>query len=124
MEEKELTKADLLGMKNPPPKKVTVAGVGTVYVRIMNPDEKDAYEISAYNKNKPAFRSGLLARTLCDKDGNRMFSDDPAELVAVGSIISPILVERAFNAARKINAFSEKDIQELEKNSDGDLQDA
>ena len=123
--EKEFTAADYIALIDPPPKKVVIKDVGVFYVRVMSIDERDDYELSVYDKSKLTFgkvRAGLLVKTVCDSAGKRLFEDAGTE--TFGRIMSPALVEKLFAAARKINWFSEKDIQELEKNSESDLQDA
>jgi len=122
--EKEFAQADFIALIDPLPKKVVLKDVGVFYVRVMSIDERDDYELSVYDKGKSTFgkvRTGLLVRTVCDSKGQRLFDDSTTE--TFGKIASPALIEKLFIVARKINWFSEKDIQELEKNSESDLQD-
>jgi hypothetical protein len=124
--EKEFTKADFIELMKPKPKKVAIKDIGTFYLRTMTVNERDAYELSVYDKGKSSFgniRAGILVRTICDANGQRLFSDDPAEIESFGNVASPALIEKLFTIARKINWFSEQDIQELEKNSESDPQD-
>jgi hypothetical protein len=119
MDEKVLTKGDIVNVKDIQVKKVNVPEWGgSIFIKVMSGTEKDAFELAAYDKKSPVFgkiRAGLCARCICDADGNRMFSDDPAEIESLGNR-SGVALERIFDAARKLNKMSEKEIEELEKN--------
>jgi hypothetical protein len=87
----DLTIADIIGaddlniltVKVPEWKKDGEAG--TVYLRLMTVGERDAYEcewLANKEKGVPNFRSKFLARCLCVKDGNRIFTDAQVEQLA------------------------------------------
>lgn len=96
---------------------------GRVFVRTMRGDERDEFEgrESEYRKQhakgSPAamrgFRGRLLVFTVCNEDGELMFKPEQAE--ALGKKSSAI-VSKLFDVAAKLNGFTEKDVEELEKN--------
>jgi hypothetical protein len=110
----DLTKDAILGASDLNVLKVHVKEWGgDVYVRVMTVGERDAYECEwLANKDKGVqnFRSKFLARCLCDKDGNRLFTDGEIDKLAGKSIA---VVDRLFNRAMKHNAMSMEDVTEL-----------
>lgn len=56
------------------------------------------------------FRAGLVAMSIIDGDGNRLFTD--ADVEALGRKSSKAL-QRVFNVCQELSAFSEEDIAEL-----------
>lgn len=60
-------------------------------------------------------RARLVVRCLVDDKGKRLFTDD--EVAAVGSL-SASSMQKLFNACRKLNAITDDDVKELEKNSE------
>jgi hypothetical protein len=120
--EKVLTKGDIVGvMKKVQVKKIPVPEWGgEIFVKVMTASENDSFELAAYDKKSPTFgkiRAGLCVRCICDEQGNRLFSDDPGEIESLGEG-NGNAIERIFDAARKLNKKSEKEIEELEKNSE------
>jgi hypothetical protein len=110
----DLTKDAILGASDLNVLKVHVKEWnGDVYIRVMTVGERDAYECEwLANKEKGVqnFRSKFLARCLCDKEGNRLFSDAEIDKLAGKSIA---VVDRLFNRAMKHNAMSMEDVNEL-----------
>lgn len=110
----DLTKDAILGAKDLNVLKVHVKEWGgDVYIRVMTVGERDAYECEwLANKEKGVqnFRSKFLARCLCDKDGNRLFTDAEIDKLAGKSIA---VVDRLFNRAMKHNAMSMEDVEQL-----------
>ena len=93
---------------------------GTVFIRTMRADERDAYELSCYDsreesggKHQQHIRARLLVYTVCDEAGVRMFSE--ADLDALGAK-SAKASDRLFAVAQKLNGIGDDDIEELEKN--------
>ena len=87
---------------------------GSVYVRVMSAGERDSFEIQATKPNgKQNLRARLAVLTVCDKDGNRIFeeSDIPALAKKSASALDAI-----FRVAIHLNAMTDADIEELEKN--------
>lgn len=89
-----------------------------VYVRIMSGAERDQWEIltTTLIKNPEIInvRAALCAMTICDKSGQRLFTNDQIEKLGEKSAIP---LDRVFAVAKRINKLSEEDIEELEKNS-------
>lgn len=110
----DLTKDAILGARDLNVLKVHVKEWGgDVYVRVMTVGERDAYECEwLANKDKGVqnFRSKFLARCLCDKDGNRLFTDAEIDKLAGKSIA---VVDRLFNKSMKHNAMSMEDVEQL-----------
>ena len=92
---------------------------GDVFIREISAAERDAYEAAALDKKGNVqlvnVRARLVALTLCDEAGVRMFTDLDHKLIADMPAAG---VDRVFAAASKLNAFSKEDIEELEKNSE------
>jgi hypothetical protein len=95
---------------------------GCVYVRSMSAYDRDQYEAEQTNLKKEGgdaidlrnFRARLVARTACDADGNRLFTNEDAE--ALGSK-SALAMSRLFKVASRLNGLTDKDLTDLEKNS-------
>lgn len=89
---------------------------GHVYVRMMTGAERDRYEVDMLNRKEKSmsnFRAAFLALVICDEQGKRLFNDD--QIVALGDKgIRPL--NRLWSVAQKLNALTEDDVEELEKN--------
>lgn len=93
---------------------------GTVRVKTMTGTERDDFEASVYEtKGKDAsvnfknFRSKLVAKTLVDAAGVRLFKD--SEVDQLGQKSSKAL-DRVFAVAQKLNGIGQKEVEELTKN--------
>lgn len=93
---------------------------GKVRIRCMTGTERDAYEASVYEYkdgtmklNREDLRSKLLARVLVDAQNERVFSD--AEIKLLGRKNAKV-IDRLFTIAQRINALSEDNVKDLEKN--------
>jgi hypothetical protein len=90
---------------------------GQVIVRTLTGDEKDSYETSMFSggkKDLKSIRAGLVARSLIDSDGRRIFTD--SEVVALGAK-SAAAIDRIYSVAARLSSVSKEDEKELEKNS-------
>lgn len=87
---------------------------GEVYVRTMTALERDRFETLLLQGKKRNFRGLLVVHTAVDEEGNPIFKEEDAELLGQGSVLP---VERVFDAAVKVNSFSEADVAELEGKS-------
>jgi hypothetical protein len=94
---------------------------GTVYVRTMTGAERDLFEstlMKGEGKNRKVDSANIRARLSClclvDESGERLFSDDEAE--RLGKKSADVL-DRVFSVAQRLNGLSEKDVEELAKNS-------
>lgn len=88
---------------------------GTVYVRVMSVGEMEAYqrEFAEKREKMENWRSKLLVRCICDKDGKALFTNDQVEKLGTKSVK---VMSRLFDLAMKHNAVTEKDVEELAKN--------
>lgn len=89
---------------------------GEVFIRIMTGAERDKWEISAtasVRSENVNVRAILCAMTICDKNGERLFTDHEAEALGKKSAIA---LDKIFQASRRLNKLTDQDLQELEKN--------
>lgn len=88
---------------------------GTVYIRVVSVGEMERYqrEFAEKKERMEDWRSKLLVRCLCDKDGKQLFTADQIEKLSAKSVK---VVARLFDLAMKHNAVTEKDVEELAKN--------
>lgn len=99
---------------------------GHVYIRTMGGDERDLFEQSFLDergKRKRVvanIRAGLLARTLCDQAGARLFND---KQVAQLGRKNGVVLERLFLVAQRVNGLSDEDIEEIAGNLQADQRD-
>ncbi len=105
---------------------------GYVYVREMTGSEKDVWEQSMLkqkpsgNKNKPVeyetsledFRAKLAVMTVCDEDGKLLFR--PQDARSLNNAMSASNMEKIVETAQRLNAVTEKDKEEILKNSEAD----
>lgn len=96
---------------------------GHVYVRTLGGDERDLFEqsfLDAQGNRKQIvhnIRAGLLARTLADQRGNRLFTDK--QIAQLGRKNAKVL-DRLFGLSQRMNGLSDSDIEEMVKNSQSD----
>lgn len=87
---------------------------GHVFVRSMTAKERDDYELASLETgNNNSSRVMMLLHTVCDKDGELIFSEDDIALIGEmdGAIVQPI-----YNKAVDLAYITKEDIEELEKN--------
>lgn len=112
-----LNRDAILGASDLPVEEVEVPEWGgSVFLRSMTGSERDQWEMRIHNngpENISNIRASLLVLTLVDKDGNRLFKDKDIE--ALGAKSSSVL-SRLFDVARKLNALSSDDVEELAGN--------
>jgi hypothetical protein len=110
-----LTKDDILQARdlgNVEPVEVPEWG-GTVYVRTMTGIEQDTYDREMYFideedtvvMKRENIREKLLVRTLCDENGNRIFSDGDVALLADKSAAA---IRRLSEVAQRLNGMDGK----------------
>ena len=90
---------------------------GDVSIRTLTGTERDAFEASIVSGKKhdmTNIRAKLVARSVVDEKGVRLFTDD--DVCAIGRKNAKAL-DRIFDAAQRMNGIRETEIQELEKNS-------
>lgn len=95
---------------------------GHVYVRGMSGVERDNWERSLVvgkgrrrDYNLDNVRARLAARTICDEQGARLFSDADAD--TLGTIRVDCL-NRIFEVAQRLSGVSDQDVDELGKGSE------
>lgn len=88
---------------------------GTVYVRVMSVGEMEAYqrEFAEKREKMENWRSKLLVRCLCDKDGKPLFTAEQVEKLGAKSVK---VMSRLFDTAMKHNAVTNEDVEALAKN--------
>jgi hypothetical protein len=85
---------------------------GDYFVRIISGTDRDSFEESYAEQKMKAFRVRFLVLCLCDEGGSRIFKDeDAAELGKKSSVV----INRVFEAAWKINAFTPEAVENLGK---------
>ena len=118
-----LTKAAILDADDLPRKRVDVPEWGgVVYVRSMTGAERDAFNAALIDAggddgrvNFANLRAGLVALTVVDENGARLFEDGDAEALDGKSFAA---LDRVASAAQRLNALSDDDVDALVKNSD------
>ena len=101
-------------------------GKGGVYVRSLMGDELDSYQGSMLAKNGKGkqvvsydnMRTKLVVRTICDQDGNRLFTDNQTALLSKKNAAG---LSRVFEVAARLSGLNDKDIKEMEDNLKKDL---
>lgn len=87
---------------------------GTVCVRVMTGTERGRFEEANRLARRETIRARLAAATLCDEEGQLLFTDD--DLHALGQR-SSVALDRVFNAALRLNAIGPGAVEESAKNS-------
>lgn len=117
-----VTRETILATK-PPQEAVEWLNGEQVYVAAMSGKARDSFEREnvllgeSYEDNHghlSNFRARLLVRCLVSEAGERLFTDEDAG--TLGEVWCEPL-DRAFDTATKLNGYSKKDIEALEKNS-------
>ena len=85
-----------------------------VWIRTMEGDERDAFEANHVKDPSKSFRARLAVATVCDEKGNALFTQK--DVSAVGRK-SAAALDRILDVASRLNGMSQKDVEELEKNS-------
>jgi hypothetical protein len=105
---------------------------GHVFVREMTGHEKDVWEQSLlkqkpnddktkqieYETSLEDFRAKLAVVTVCDAEGNLLFQPEDAK--TLNSVIKAKDIEKIVEVAQKLNAVTEKDKDNILKNSEAD----
>lgn len=93
---------------------------GTVRVRGLTGAERDAFEQSIVEQrgkstrmNLKNIRAKLVALTVVDEQGNRVFTDEDAELLGKKSASA---LDRIFAVAQRLSGLRPEDVEELAGN--------
>ena len=96
---------------------------GAVRVRSFTGRERDAFEASMVRGDGrdrkvdlTNMRARLVGLTVIDESGQRLFTDEEADLLGAKSGAA---LDRVFAIAQKLNGLSGSDVEELSKNSSG-----
>ena len=93
---------------------------GHAYVRILTGAERDAWEESLFDKNDKVsirnIRAKFATAVVCDGEAKPLFTDADADQLGLKSSAA---LDRIFDAGRKLNRLSDKDVEDLAKNSGG-----
>ena len=129
---KLLSKKDLLTKGKLEVKQVDLGDGTCVYVKEMTGRDRSDFEQSlllkkksgnetTYEQNLTDFRAKLAAATLCDEEGNALLAfSDFAEL---SKCMSAKKLELIVDAAQELNKISDKEKEDLTKNSEADQAD-
>lgn len=94
---------------------------GAVQIRAMTGRERDAWESSLVKgrgkkqrTDTSNARASLAVRVLCNEKGERLFTNEEAELLGTlpAAVLAPI-----YEAAQRLNGVSDDDVDELEQSS-------
>ena len=116
-----LTRDAILQAKDLPSEDVEVKDWGgTVRVRALTGAERDAFEQSIVEQrgkntrmNLQNMRAKLVALTVVDEDGNRLFTD--ADAAALGKKSAAALT-KVFEVAQRLSGLRAEDVEELSGN--------
>ena len=93
---------------------------GDVYVKGMTAKERDSFESSIIIKagkhqrvNMNNIRAKLVARSICDKDGELMFTEKDVSVLADKSASA---MQKVFAVAQRLSGITEEDTEDLLKN--------
>jgi hypothetical protein len=93
---------------------------GEVCLKTLTGSERDSFEESYSGEKMKNFRCRFLVLTLCDENGERLFADDEVEVVGKKSAL---VINRLFEKAWQLNAFSDAAVDALGKDSPSDQSD-
>ena len=98
-----------------------------VKIRTLNASERDHFEAGTVKRdgkktitNLENIRARLCLLCLVDENGERMFQDE--DTFPLGGK-SAAAIDRVFTVAQRLNGLRDEDVDELAKNSNGDLGD-
>lgn len=97
---------------------------GSVYVRGLTGAERDTFEQRCMDSRKgrqiniKGLKTLLVVMSVVDAEGQKMFAPKDAEALQAKSA-RPI--ERIYKAASDLSGLTDDDVEELTKNSDGEL---
>jgi monomeric isocitrate dehydrogenase len=89
---------------------------GIAKIRVMSGTERDRFESEFVGNNKSVdmVRAKLVAKCLCDEDGNRLFTEQ--EIPQLGEKSASVL-DKLFTTCMKLNRFTKDDVEDLAGNS-------
>jgi len=123
-----LTRDEILQAQDLPTEQVHVPEWGgDVLVRALTGAERDRFEQSIVEQrgkntrmNLQNIRAKLVALTVVDEQGNRIFKDEDVKWLGNKSAAA---LDRIFEVAQRLSGLRDEDVEELAKNSESDLSD-
>ncbi len=120
-----LTKKDILTVKDIVQEEVDVPEWGgAVLVQGLTGAARDRFEASIltkkgkkYDTNLADMRAKMVALSVVDDDGALIFSEHDVKALSMKSAVA---LNRVFTVAQRLSGLTDDDMDELEKNSDGD----
>ena len=90
---------------------------GSVYVKAMTGIERDKFEnyVTKKKKNVEGVMAYLCAIAMCDEDGKPIVTLNQVNDLNKKSVSA---LTRVFEAASRLNSLTDKDVEDLAKNSD------
>lgn len=121
-----LTREVILKVSDLPQEKLAIPEWGGhVFVRTLSGHERGELEkrftADSARKEPAGFRATLLCLTLVDGEGKTLFGLGDVEVLGKKSAL---VIERLFDVASRLNGFTKRDVEELEKNSEPPPSDA
>jgi len=83
---------------------------GSVFIRVISGADRDVFEQAFADKKTESFRTRFLVLTLCDANGERLFTNE--DVVALNKKSSRVL-NRLFDEAWEFNAFTPAAVEAL-----------
>jgi hypothetical protein len=90
---------------------------GSVTVRGLTGTERDAFEQRCHETSYANVRANLLAFSLVDENGKRLFSLEDVQALGAKSA-APL--DRLFDVARRLSGIGQREVKELVGNSEPD----
>lgn len=124
----QFTREQLLRKEKLETQRVDLGEEGHVFVRQMTGRERDRFEQSLMRSEQMPdgttklvqsledFRAKLAVNTVCDEQGNNLFEPEDYEMLSRN--MSAARLELIINAAQEMNRISQKDRENLVKNSE------
>lgn len=94
---------------------------GDVFIKTITGLDRDRFEDGYSEQKMKNFRSRFLVLTLCDEKGERLFTDSEVEELGKKS---SLVINRLFEKAWSLNAFTNEAIDALGNDSTVDPSDA
>jgi hypothetical protein len=93
---------------------------GTLFVRTVKAGERCKFEADSLIKkgrkretNLENIRARMVALTACDEQGNRLFTEEDVKEL---TLLSAKPMGRIYDAACKLNGWTDEDVEEMAKN--------
>jgi hypothetical protein len=128
----QLDKKSLLKKEELPIEKVDLGGGDFVYVKSMTGHERDQFEqltlkqkldekgtFKGFEQVNDDFRAKLVVMTVCDEKGNLLL--EPKDFLELSINMGITKLEKIMMASLNLNKITEKDVEDLTKNSKPDL---